>query len=216
MAKHISPSSSSSSGGVSRSPRTPFKSTRILSPFSRFRARSMAEKDSNATITGIAVLVIIIVGTCYTFELCPLDASKLLRVPLGLRHVRSPKAAATSAPPTTRGSTTSPAAGDPQGAVAATAKQSVASFYAEAGNFRCPQPQRYTKAEVARHATEDDLWVVVDGNVLDVSAFVKQHPGGAVLLDGAGGHEMATVFARFHDPTSVSLFASFCIGQIQR
>jgi cytochrome b involved in lipid metabolism len=98
--------------------------------------------------------------------------------------------------------------------VAAEAKSSVKEFFEVAGNFRCPQPQQYTRDEVAQHHSPHDLWIVIDGNVLDVSAFVNQHPGGLVLLDGAGGQDMATVFARFHHPTTVSLFSSFCIGRV--
>lgn len=98
--------------------------------------------------------------------------------------------------------------------VAAEAKKSVREFFELAGNFRCPQSRRFTREEVARHRVEDDLWVVIDGNVLDLSTFINQHPGGLVLLDGAGGQDMATVFARFHHPSSVSLFSSFCIGRI--
>ncbi len=32
--------------------------------------------------------------------------------------------------------------------------------------------------EVARHIVDDSLWMVVDGHVVDVSKFLKQHPGG--------------------------------------
>ncbi|KPA76288.1 hypothetical protein ABB37_08017 [Leptomonas pyrrhocoris] len=99
--------------------------------------------------------------------------------------------------------------------VAADAKNIVEEFWDLAGNFLCPQPQRYTRDEVAQHRTADDLWIVIDGNVLDVSLFIHQHPGGLVLLDGAGGQDMATVFARFHHPSSVRLFANFCIGRVE-
>ncbi|CAD2221606.1 Cytochrome b5-like Heme/Steroid binding domain containing protein, putative [Angomonas deanei] len=87
-------------------------------------------------------------------------------------------------------------------------------FLASAKHYQCPPSRLYTRAEVALHNRSDDLWVVIFGNVLDVTSFVKRHPGGSVLLDGAGGHEMGTVFAQFHHPSTVGLFASFCIGRI--
>lgn len=41
--------------------------------------------------------------------------------------------------------------------------------------------------EVAKHATRDDAWVVIDGRVLDVTQFLDQHPGGEdILLSVAG------------------------------
>ncbi len=49
------------------------------------------------------------------------------------------------------------------------------------------QPQKlkeYTLDEVKKHNTEKDCWVVVNGQVLDVTSFLPDHPGGkkAILL----------------------------------
>lgn len=101
------------------------------------------------------------------------------------------------------------------GTAGAGAAGGVGDFFQAAGNYRCPPVRYFTRAEVATHTTQHDLWVVVDGNVLDVSTFVDQHPGGEVLLDGAGGQDMAPIFAQFHHPSSVMLFPSFCIGRIR-
>jgi alkylation response protein AidB-like acyl-CoA dehydrogenase/predicted heme/steroid binding protein len=47
--------------------------------------------------------------------------------------------------------------------------------------------QTFTRDEVAKHNTSDDAWVIVDGDVYDVSKFAKLHPGGKqTLLDFAG------------------------------
>merc|ERR1712146_167202 len=35
----------------------------------------------------------------------------------------------------------------------------------------------YSLEEVKKHNTEDDCWVVVDGDVLDVTNFLSDHPG---------------------------------------
>lgn len=45
----------------------------------------------------------------------------------------------------------------------------------------------YTADEVARHDNIDDLWVVMNGKVYDLTQFVNEHPGGEeVLLLSAG------------------------------
>ncbi|RKP09461.1 cytochrome b5 [Thamnocephalis sphaerospora] len=47
--------------------------------------------------------------------------------------------------------------------------------------------QVYTLAEVSKHNTKDDLWIVLHGKVYNVSKFVEEHPGGEeVLLEQAG------------------------------
>lgn len=46
--------------------------------------------------------------------------------------------------------------------------------------------QTYTLAEVAKHGTQSDCWLVVDGSVYDVTKFIPQHPGGKEILKGCG------------------------------
>ena len=35
----------------------------------------------------------------------------------------------------------------------------------------------YTMEEVARHGSKGDAWVVIDGDIYDVSKFSRLHPG---------------------------------------
>ncbi|CAJ1366247.1 unnamed protein product [Effrenium voratum] len=45
----------------------------------------------------------------------------------------------------------------------------------------------FTREEVAKHSTPEDAWIVVDGDVYDVTKFAQMHPGGTqILLDYAG------------------------------
>lgn len=45
----------------------------------------------------------------------------------------------------------------------------------------------FTFEEVAKHTTADDLWVVYNGKVYDVTKYIDEHPGGEeVVLDVAG------------------------------
>lgn len=40
--------------------------------------------------------------------------------------------------------------------------------------------------EVAKHATESDCWIVVHGNVYNLTDFVGQHPGGPSIIEQCG------------------------------
>jgi len=52
------------------------------------------------------------------------------------------------------------------------------------------QPQEgtkeYTMEEVATHKREGDCWLVIEGKVYNITTFVDEHPGGYIIMDGAG------------------------------
>ncbi|KAI9494713.1 cytochrome b5 [Zychaea mexicana] len=45
----------------------------------------------------------------------------------------------------------------------------------------------FSLADVSKHNTKSDLWLVIHNNVYDITQFIQEHPGGEeVLLDEAG------------------------------
>ena len=72
----------------------------------------------------------------------------------------------------------------------------------------------FTPEEVASHRSPGDLWVVVEGRVLDVTEWAARHPGGARLLEAFGGEDCSDEFAAFHPPTVRSLLAGFQVGRL--
>eukprot|EP00397_Hematodinium_sp_SG-2012_P006876 GEMP01006913.1.p1 GENE.GEMP01006913.1~~GEMP01006913.1.p1 ORF type:complete len:517 (+),score=101.14 GEMP01006913.1:120-1670(+) len=57
---------------------------------------------------------------------------------------------------------------------------------------------RVTNEELALHNKPDDLWLMIDGKVFDVTKFQKLHPGGAQLLQQYGGQDCTEVFYSLH------------------
>jgi cytochrome b involved in lipid metabolism len=82
---------------------------------------------------------------------------------------------------------------------------------------QCPQ-NFFTKQDLAQHNTENDLWILIHGYVLNVTNFVHHHPGGVqMIMKGGGGEkDAADLFVSYHQPGTISLFNSFCIGRIKK
>ncbi|KAK1921536.1 FAD binding domain-containing protein [Papiliotrema laurentii] len=65
----------------------------------------------------------------------------------------------------------------------------------------------YTLEEVAKHNKEDDCWVIIDGEVLDVTNFLNDHPGGAKAILLYAGRDATEEFAMIHPPNAISKYA---------
>ncbi|KAL4811866.1 hypothetical protein BDW67DRAFT_189237 [Aspergillus spinulosporus] len=51
-----------------------------------------------------------------------------------------------------------------------------------------------TLAEVARHSSPNDLWIVIEGNVYDVTGYREDHPGGDEILRQFAGKDATIEF----------------------
>eukprot|EP00301_Raphidiophrys_heterophryoidea_P018117 c3109_g1_i1.p1 GENE.c3109_g1_i1~~c3109_g1_i1.p1 ORF type:complete len:640 (+),score=180.72 c3109_g1_i1:1-1920(+) len=65
----------------------------------------------------------------------------------------------------------------------------------------------YTLTDVAKHDKESDCWVVVNGEVLDVTKFMHEHPGGKKAILLYAGKDASEEFNMLHKPDVVKKYA---------
>merc|ERR1719265_814972 len=65
----------------------------------------------------------------------------------------------------------------------------------------------YDLAEVAKHVTKGDCWVVVAGQVLNVTNFLPNHPGGELAILTFAGKDATEEFNMIHPPDVIGKYA---------
>eukprot|EP00457_Paulinella_chromatophora_P004820 gb/GEZN01004833.1/.p1 GENE.gb/GEZN01004833.1/~~gb/GEZN01004833.1/.p1 ORF type:complete len:524 (-),score=71.08 gb/GEZN01004833.1/:290-1861(-) len=68
--------------------------------------------------------------------------------------------------------------------------------------------------EVAKHNTSESAWVVIDGDVYDVTKFYKLHPGGAAILFAYAGKEATEAFFDMHRASVLVKYQKMKIGRL--
>ncbi|KAI8373350.1 FAD binding domain-containing protein [Blakeslea trispora] len=75
----------------------------------------------------------------------------------------------------------------------------------------------YTLEDVAKHNKPEDCWVVVNGQVLDVTDFLPDHPGGKKAILIYAGRDATEEFNMLHKPDVVEKYApSAIIGTLKK
>ncbi|ETS80117.1 hypothetical protein PFICI_07646 [Pestalotiopsis fici W106-1] len=57
--------------------------------------------------------------------------------------------------------------------------------------------------EITKHSSVDDLWLVVDGTVYDVTAFAPNHPGGVNILLQYAGRDATKAYSEVHSSSLI-------------
>ncbi|KAI9499666.1 acyl-CoA dehydrogenase/oxidase [Zychaea mexicana] len=73
----------------------------------------------------------------------------------------------------------------------------------------------YTREEVKRHASEDDLWIIIDTVVYDMSRFIDMHPGGAFPILEFAGKDATEAFYGLHRQEVLQKYKRYEIGTIE-
>jgi len=72
----------------------------------------------------------------------------------------------------------------------------------------------FTREEVAKHNSKNDLWLIIDDEVYDLTKFVNVHPGGAEALIDYAGKEATEAFYGLHRQEVLVKYQRFKIGKI--
>jgi hypothetical protein len=79
-----------------------------------------------------------------------------------------------------------------------------------------PQLPGYGWDEIRRHASSESTWLVIDGDVYDVTGWLEQHPGGAERLREWAGKDATLAFSQArHGPLTRVLRLNYRIGRLQ-
>ena len=98
------------------------------------------------------------------------------------------------------------------------AKEEVATSSGAASSSPSSSGEKmYTMDEVAAHNKKDNIWVVIDGQVLDVTTFLPDHPGGEKAILLYAGRDATEEFNMLHDPKVIPRYApDSVIGRVKK
>ncbi|RPA88785.1 acyl-CoA dehydrogenase NM domain-like protein [Choiromyces venosus 120613-1] len=74
----------------------------------------------------------------------------------------------------------------------------------------------FKATEVAEHKKPDSLWIIVEGDVYDVTKFQNEHPGGKKILQRVGGKDATAQFWKYHNEGILKKYkAQLQIGSLE-
>ena len=86
---------------------------------------------------------------------------------------------------------------------------------ADAGGAPSKPMGVYTKEEVAKHTGPNDCWVIINGNVYDMTEFLPDHPGGVKAPSLLSGGDATEQFNLLHKPELLEKYGKpFMIGTL--
>lgn len=73
----------------------------------------------------------------------------------------------------------------------------------------------YTRAEVTKHNSNKDCWLIIHNNIYDVTAFLNEHPGGEEVLLEQGGRDGTENFEDVgHSSDAREMMNKYKVGEL--
>ncbi|PIW36929.1 MAG: hypothetical protein COW24_03150 [Candidatus Kerfeldbacteria bacterium CG15_BIG_FIL_POST_REV_8_21_14_020_45_12] len=72
-----------------------------------------------------------------------------------------------------------------------------------------------SKTEISKHSTASDCYLLINGNVYDVSAYIGVHPGGSSSITSRCGGEVTSIFTAIHSNFAWNLLGKYYIGPLE-
>ena len=73
-----------------------------------------------------------------------------------------------------------------------------------------------TEEEVAKHNTPEDCWIILDGNVYNVTPYLKIHPSGPDCIIAYAGKDLTDPYMKRHRWVSPRLIEKLKIGTLKK
>ena len=83
------------------------------------------------------------------------------------------------------------------------------------GSDSIKNEKKYTMEEVSKHNKKSDAWLVIHGNVYNVTKWIPDHPGGMIIMTGVGKDASKLFDQVGHDSYAKSKLKSFKIGKLE-
>jgi len=77
----------------------------------------------------------------------------------------------------------------------------------------------YTVDQISKHNNKNDCWLIIDGNVYDISGYLTQHPGGVAQVTPYCGKDASQAYATMngrgaHSSTADEIRQNYQVGTV--